>query len=525
LAQREDRPHEDQEANETGFGRLFRRLWASQFATVTMVYGMSLAGVAYLELQTGSSAGTGLVILSSILPAFLASLVAGAVVDRFGRRPTLLVSHLSRAFLAIGFWAGTRFLSPGAALAAIALFNVGTASFGQFAFPAELSLVPDLVPRERVPRANAILQFGMLLGEGLGIILLAPLLIRLWGVPAVGLSGALLCLTAMLLVFGLPKDDLRRTSRSASSSPRRGSRTLQHRPSPANGAATSPGEMETETVEGQSQEDRKRLTWADLKAGWQTIAADALLRLVVLQLTVGATLLLVLLSLVPGLANRHLDVAVVDAPFLILPGGLAFVIAATLVSRVRSTRLPFPGPGGPTGIVARTLQEEDPVHRGGAPFGRAQRDRGGDHSPSLLELPAWIAAGLLVVGFGTVLLGMSAVWETGLAVALLGITAIGLGLGAVVIPGRTILQQRPPRDLRARVIAGQLTLANATAVIPLLLGGTLADRLGLGPVMIAVGILAALAGLAGAGYLVHRSGDLRALGSAAPRDARKAGDE
>jgi len=34
-------------------GRFFRRLWASQFATVTMVYGLSLAGVAFLEEQTG----------------------------------------------------------------------------------------------------------------------------------------------------------------------------------------------------------------------------------------------------------------------------------------------------------------------------------------------------------------------------------------------------------------------------------------------------------------------------------------
>ena len=67
---------------------------------------------------------------------------------------------------------------------------------------------------------------------------------------------------------------------------------------------------------------------ADLRAGWQTIAADPLLRLVVVQATVGATLLLVLLSLLPGLATRHLGVSVADAPFLILPGGLAFVLAA-----------------------------------------------------------------------------------------------------------------------------------------------------------------------------------------------------
>ena len=66
--------------------------------------------------------------------------------------------------------------------------------------------MPDLVSAEIVPRANAILQFGMLLGEGLGVIFLTPLLIRLFGVPAVGLNGAALCLAALLLVLGLPAD-------------------------------------------------------------------------------------------------------------------------------------------------------------------------------------------------------------------------------------------------------------------------------------------------------------------------------
>jgi MFS family permease len=453
-----------------------------------MVYGLSLAGIAYLELQTGSSAGTGLVILSSILPAFLASLIAGAVVDRFGRRPTLLVSHFARALLAIGFWAGTHFLSPAVALAAIALVNVGTAAFGQFAFPAELSLVPDLVPRERVPRANAILQFGMLLGEGLGIIFLAPFLIRLWGVPAVGLSGALLCLTAMLLVFGLPRDDVQRppalSTATGSLSTAKGSLSTG-----TGSLSTAKGTMPKGTGAGSPQPDRtlppqgdendagrKRLTWADLKAGWKTIAGDPVLRLVVLQLTVGATLLLVLLSLVPGLATRYLDVAVVDAPFLVLPGGLAFVLAATVVSRVQ---------------------------------------RGGERRQVWLPPPAWIAIGLLVVGFGTVLLGVTAVLEPGIGLALLGITAIGLGLGAVVIPGRVVLQQRPPRELRARVIAGQLTMANAAAVIPLLVGGTLADRLGLGPVIIVLGVLAAAAGLAGARH-IHRSQNTFTLPPSAP---------
>ncbi|HSJ54112.1 MAG TPA: MFS transporter [Anaerolineae bacterium] len=445
-------------------GSLFRRLWASQFATVTMVYGLSLAGIAYLEEKTGSSAGTGLVILSSILPAFLGSLVAGAVVDRFGRRPTLLVSHFSRALLALGFWAGTRFLSPGAALAAIALVNVSTAAFGQFAFPAELSLVPDLVKPDRVPRANALLQFGMLLGEGLGIIFLTPMLIRLWGVPVVGLSGAFLCLAALLLALGLPKDGV-----PPPAPPARGGVGVE--------APAGALDARTEKSEG----SRPRLTWGDLKAGWKMIAADSLLRLVVLQATVGATLLLVLLSLVPGLATRHLGLSVADSPFLILPGGLTFVLSAVLVSRRQTSRRVSP--------------------------------------------PAWIAAGLLVLGLGTVLLGASAVAEAGIALALPGIACIGLGLGAVVIPARVVLQQRPPAEFRARVIAGQLTVANAAAVIPLLAGGSLADRLGLGQVMIALGVLALLTGLAGAGYLRRvRFAPFPGPGSAAP-GSRDAGSE
>ncbi|MDD3829258.1 MAG: MFS transporter, partial [Anaerolineae bacterium] len=338
-------------------GRFFRRLWASQFATVTMVYGLSLAGVAFLEEQTGSSAGTGLVILSSILPAFLGSLVAGAVVDRFGRRPTLLVAHFARALLAVGFWAVTRFLPASAALAGIVAVNLFTAAFGQFAFPAELSLVPDLVSAEIVPRANAILQFGMLLGEGLGVIFLTPLLIRLFGVPAVGLSGAVLCLAALLLVLGLPADG---RLRPPPAPPMRGGGLDKSRSPGASGLdkSRSPGARE--------ESGRPRLRWEDLKEGWKTIAADPLLRLVVLQATVGATLLLVLLSLLPGLATRHLGIAVADAPFLILPGGLAFVATAILVSRRQAWLSP----------------------------------------------PAWIAAGLLVLGAGTVLLGFSAAGDT-----------------------------------------------------------------------------------------------------------------
>jgi len=65
--------------------RAFLRLAIAQFGATVAVYGLSFAGVALVEERTHSTAQTGLVIASSILPAFLASLVAGAAVDRWGR--------------------------------------------------------------------------------------------------------------------------------------------------------------------------------------------------------------------------------------------------------------------------------------------------------------------------------------------------------------------------------------------------------------------------------------------------------
>ena len=184
----------------------FRRLGAAQFSALTVVYGLSLAGTVLVENLTHSSAQIGLVILSSILPAFLASLVAGAVVDRWGLVRVLMASHLARGVVALAFWLGTQWLPTGPALATIYIVNVAGAAFSQFAIPAELAMLPDLVGRSRLISANGLLQMVTLAAEGLGIVFLGPLVIKLAGAPAVGLVGAVLCLSALALVSALPRD-------------------------------------------------------------------------------------------------------------------------------------------------------------------------------------------------------------------------------------------------------------------------------------------------------------------------------
>jgi MFS family permease len=392
----------------------FRRLWIAQFSTVTVIYSLSLSGAALVEERTRSSMQIGLVILSAVLPAFLGSLISGAVVDRFGRKRVLLASHMARAVVSLAFWAGTLLLSPSLAMVMVYLANVAMALFTQFATPAELAMLPDLVGSPHLVSANALFQMSMLAAEGLGIIVLSPVLIKVFGPPSVGLVGAILCLLGVTLVSTLPQDRL-----------------------PASQAS--------------SGKSIWRELAADFQTGWQVISRDRLLRLVAIQATLAAAVLLVLLSLLPGLLSRHLGLSIADAPILILPGGLGFVLGSIAISRW------------------------------GNRMGR----------------PGTIAAGLVGLGVSIGLLSLASSQPGRLWLILPVILGMGVMLALVIISARVILQEHPPAEVRGRVIAAQLAMANAVAVLPILLGGSLADQVGILPVMVLLGLLAIGAGLLG----------------------------
>jgi predicted MFS family arabinose efflux permease len=391
--------------------RSFLVLWIAQFAALSATYGLGLAGAVFVEEQTQSAAQTSLVIISAVVPAFLGSLIAGPIVDRWGRKRILVGSIAARALAALAFWAATLLLPTGPAILFVYAATVAGTAFTQFATPAELAMLPDLVKHENLVPANALLQLSGLAAEGLGIVMLGPLLIKLSGPPAVGLMSAIFCVTAMLLVTGLPRD-------TASS----------ERPSSA----------------GSLWKDLR----TDFQTGLHTITRDRLLRLVAIQATVAATLLLVLLSLVPGLVSRHLGIAPENMPYVLLPGGLGFALGAVILSR----------------------------------------------SEAALSKPAWIATGLTGFGLSVGLLALLS--QPGrLWLILPLILALGVFLALVIISARVVLQERPPAGVRGRVIAAQLALANAAALIPLMLGGSLADRLGIRPVMGIVGLAALCAGI------------------------------
>lgn len=392
--------------------RNFLRLWVAQAAAIVAIYGMGLAGAALVEERTQSSTQTSLVIISAVLPAFLGSLVAGPVVDRWGRKRVLLGSLLARGTAGLAFWMGAVALPPAMAIAIVNLATAAGTGFTQFATPSELAMLPDLVEHRSLVPANALLQLGTLAAEGLGIVVLSPLLINLAGPGSVGLMAAVLCLFAVCLVSRLPSDPPLLERRHASGSLWRN--LLQ-----------------------------------DFRAGWLAISRDRLLRYVAIQATLAATLLLVVLSLLPGLLSRHLGLSVESAPLLLFPGGLGFVLGAIVLNRWQAA----------------------------------------------LSRLTWIAAGL--GGLGASIGLLAAISQQGRLWLLLPLVLVlGVALAFAIISARVVLQERPPAEIRGRVIAAQLALANAAAVVPLLLGGSLADHMGIRPVMGLLGLLALCAGIA-----------------------------
>jgi MFS family permease len=150
--------------------RVFNLVWAGQavsmIGTAMTVFGLGV----WVFGDTGSPTAFATLVMSGSLPGLLVLPLAGALVDRWDRRRVMLLSDLGTA------------LAP---LAALALVETGTlrlwhlyvlvalgAVFKAFQWPAFSSLVPQLVTKDDLGRANArvalaeagAMVFGDLLG-------------------------------------------------------------------------------------------------------------------------------------------------------------------------------------------------------------------------------------------------------------------------------------------------------------------------------------------------------------------------
>ncbi|NQT89899.1 MAG: MFS transporter [Candidatus Omnitrophica bacterium] len=163
---------------------------------------MALIGLIY-KRAPGSAFELAKLFLFIAIPAFVVGPIAGVYCDRWNRKYTMIISDIVRGVLLLLiflYWLIVPNLQP---IFPVYILVFIMFSATRFFIPAKMSIVPDLVPQDKLLEANSLIHTtGMIaaaLGFGLGGILIA--------VPSVGVKGALLIdaatffISAVLLYF------------------------------------------------------------------------------------------------------------------------------------------------------------------------------------------------------------------------------------------------------------------------------------------------------------------------------------
>ena len=193
--------------------RSFLIIWIGQLFSLM---GTSLSGFAlgvWVYQLTGSVTQFSLILLFTTLPGILILPLAGALVDRWDRRWTMIISDsvagLSTLILALLLFVDRLDVWH------IYIMTAISSTFNAFQWPAYTALTTQLVPSSYLGRASGMVQFAQALAQ-----LIAPLLggvliafIGIEGVLFIDVTTFLIALTT-LLVVRTPRSEAA-TSRSA----------------------------------------------------------------------------------------------------------------------------------------------------------------------------------------------------------------------------------------------------------------------------------------------------------------------
>jgi predicted MFS family arabinose efflux permease len=176
--------------------RKFLSLWIAQ--VVTQVGGnMVLFGLTVeVFALTGRSTSVSLLILSFLVPAVIFGAIAGVYVDRLDRRLILVTTNVARGLLFL------LLLVVPADIAIICLITAMISTLSTFFGPAEIAMIPVVVPRRQLLPANSLHIVTLQASFFLGFALVGPLVVNVAGqqallvmVAASYFIGALLCWT------------------------------------------------------------------------------------------------------------------------------------------------------------------------------------------------------------------------------------------------------------------------------------------------------------------------------------------
>jgi MFS family permease len=196
--------------------------------------------------------------------------------------------------------------------------------------------------------------------------------------------------------------------------------------------------------------------WGDVVAGVRAIRSDGLMVKAIAYLSLASSAFLMLGAIGPAFVTRVLAIPAEDVGFIMAPAGLGIVLGIVLVNR-----------------LARP-----------------------DNRERMIDLGI-LAGGLATLVFAAVKPAFDALfglWGAAppvpFVVGWVMVVAAVLGASSafILVPSQTVLQERSPDEMRARVYAAFYTVSSAAALGPVLFAGALSDLVGVTAVLMIVAI-------------------------------------
>ncbi len=266
----------------------FRWLLEARIIGQTAQNAMLYALFILVVNETGSSVQSTILVMSFALPSILLGIPAGAIADMLPRRFTLTAGYGLRAIIV-----GSLIFYSDSTLN-IYLLAAAFSVVGQFFAPAEAAVVPVLVRRDQLPAANALMVLTLILGQIAGMVVLAPLLLKLIGAKSVFVASTLLLLVATYIMGWTA-------------------------------SGFSRGEVEKKVSPGFAEAMRE---------GFRILRTDRHAYLAIVYLVISLSLLKVLVILLPKYTADVLEISTEDTVYVAAPAALGAALGLMLAPPV-----------------------------------------------------------------------------------------------------------------------------------------------------------------------------------------------
>lgn len=178
----------------------FRLLWIGQGITTFGSFFTRVAIPIYVYTLTGSYTLLGFSLFVSLLPTLLFGLFAGALVDRWDHRRTMVYTDIANSLLLCGLIAVIVIAPPlTIQLGAIYAISFCASILREMFTPARIAIFTDVVSQKELLTANSLDQSTQTLGELLSYPVAAYALLQLGPELAFGIDAASFLVSALLI--------------------------------------------------------------------------------------------------------------------------------------------------------------------------------------------------------------------------------------------------------------------------------------------------------------------------------------